>query len=73
MVFSSERLFGMAGSNSIFLWRRFVRIAPLYWLTTPIAVYAFSFSVDPIRIVKSYLFIPYSNPSGNFDPLYGVG
>ncbi len=52
-----------------FLWRRLLRIAPLYWLATfamiglhLVAQLDPSLSVDPIHILKSLAFIPHFDP-----------
>jgi peptidoglycan/LPS O-acetylase OafA/YrhL len=79
MVYSSERLFGSAGSLRTFLMRRLVRIVPLYWLMTTVMlayVLARGFAASdasPMLALASYFFIPYQRPSGVIDPLYGVG
>ncbi len=52
-----------------FLWRRLLRIAPLYWLAT-VAMIALhlvgrvdaSLSLDPVHILKSLAFIPHFDP-----------
>jgi peptidoglycan/LPS O-acetylase OafA/YrhL len=79
MVYSSERLFGIAGSVRTFLVRRLVRIVPLYWLMTTVMlayVLARGFAASdasPMQALASYFFIPYQRPSGVIDPLYGIG
>jgi exopolysaccharide production protein ExoZ len=73
MVYSSEPLFGSTHAPAIFLWRRLVRIVPLYWLTTAISIPVMSTAFDLSSLLKSLFFIPYKNPSGALDPLYGVG
>jgi peptidoglycan/LPS O-acetylase OafA/YrhL len=73
MVYSSEPLFGTADGPRIFLGRRLARIVPLYWVMTAFGIYAESTPFDTQSLIKSYLFIPYTAPSGGMDPLYGVG
>ncbi len=73
MVYSSEPLFGAANSPRIFLGRRLARIVPLYWIMTAFGIYAESTPFNTQSLIKSYFFIPYIAPSGNMDPLYGVG
>ncbi len=52
-----------------FLWRRLLRIAPLYWLATfalialhLVAHMDASLSLDPVHILKSLAFIPHFDP-----------
>jgi exopolysaccharide production protein ExoZ len=73
MVYSSELLFGTRGGSSEFLKRRLSRIVPLYWATTPLAIWLMTLPVDWNSLVGSYFFIPYRLPNGNMAPLNGVG
>ena len=79
MVYSSESLFGRDRGAVIFLARRVARIVPLYWLmSTAMVAYCaargFAASdTSPAHAVLSFLFIPYSRPSGEMGPVYGVG
>ena len=59
MVYSSEPLFGVAGSWRIFLMRRISRIVPLYWGATMIAIPIMSPPQNLQTITQSLLFIPY--------------
>jgi exopolysaccharide production protein ExoZ len=79
MVYSSERLFGRPGGSAEFLGRRIARIVPLYWTVTTLMLgydllrgFAVADS-SPALVASSYFFIPYSRPSGEMGPLYGVG
>jgi peptidoglycan/LPS O-acetylase OafA/YrhL len=38
IVYASERLFGRPGSTRIFLLRRLIRIVPIYWIATTLAL-----------------------------------
>ena len=65
IVYSSERLFGCDASMREFVWRRLIRIVPLYWLATSIkvdldsAAYG-SFTLwTPGLVVASFFFWPY--------------
>lgn len=64
-----------------FLWRRFARVAPLYWLVTlfvfTLALFAPAIfkgtQADVGELVKSLLFIPYLKGSGQVAPIVFVG
>jgi peptidoglycan/LPS O-acetylase OafA/YrhL len=79
MVYSSESLFGRAKAWRTFLLRRIARIVPLYWvMTTLMLVYVLArgfgpSDASPTLALASYFFIPYWRPSGEIDPLYGIG
>ncbi|MBB3949642.1 peptidoglycan/LPS O-acetylase OafA/YrhL [Aureimonas jatrophae] len=80
MAYASGSLFGQQGAWKRFLWRRLVRIVPLYWLIT-IALLALMFAIrSPIldhttawQIAASFLFVPALNPDGFPVPLLDVG
>lgn len=81
MMISSVRLFGQPHAAKTFLWRRCLRIIPLYWLLT--AVKLFLLLGQPSlghhgrpsvwNSVASFLFIPSLNPSGEIRPVIPVG
>jgi peptidoglycan/LPS O-acetylase OafA/YrhL len=73
MVYSSRDLFGTTGATYAFLSGRITRIVPLYWLTSAIAIPAFSQPVSSDAILKSMFFIPYAGPTGGIVPILGVG
>jgi len=61
---------------------RMVRIVPLYWLFTTIYIAAalitpesfFAVKLDPVHIVKSFLFVPAAHPTlGLVAPVYTLG
>ena len=64
-------------------WRsRIMRIVPLYWICTTLFIAVavmfpsavFTAALDPVHIVKSYLFIPAEHPKlGNISPVYTLG
>ena len=70
MVHASHRLFGTQDGIGIFLQRRLIRIVPLYWLLTTIAVAVMVVGAvwgsRPFaslgEIVSSYGFIPFGRP-----------
>jgi len=72
MVYSSEALFAASGGAFVFLRRRLTRIVPLYWVTTPLAIYLMELPVDWQKFLGSYFFIPYQNEHGTIAPLNGV-
>lgn len=70
---------GTRETPRVFLARRLLRIAPLYWLVT-FAVCGASvfgllsnFSFDARRIILSMLFIPHLDPGGHIWPLFVPG
>ena len=81
MTISSERLLAKAHPTRIFLWRRILRIIPLYWLLTTVKLVAISarpsLSIHAYpsawNIVSSYLFVPSLNPVGDVRPLIPLG
>ena len=73
MVYSTERLFGQAHAPLVFLAKRLARIVPLYWLTMSIAILVQQTPIDPITLIKSYLFMPFATPDGEMHPIYGIG
>jgi len=61
---------------------RLVRIVPIYWIFTTLYILVaiflpsavFNAALDPMHIVKSYLFIPAANPrTGDISPVYTLG
>jgi len=81
MIYTTAGSFGRRGAALAFLKRRFVRIAPLYWLMTTgiilVAVVAPNFLNVPIEnwhsIVMSYLFIPDIRGNGEVRPILASG
>lgn len=81
MVVSSQRLRQRADGWRLFLWRRFIRIAPFYWLITVVrlamllavphlAIHAFPGATN---IICSFLFLPSANPAGEVTPVVADG
>jgi exopolysaccharide production protein ExoZ len=81
MIYTTADSFGRPGAALTFLKRRFVRIAPLYWLmTTGVIVVAFvapRYLNVPIEswhsIVASYLFVPDIRGNGEARPILAAG
>lgn len=66
-------------SPSAFLFSRLARVVPLYWLVTlvmcagALAGVFSTFAFTPEYLLKSLLFIPYTDPTGSIAPLVMVG
>jgi len=81
MMISAGRLLTKANPAGVFLWRRLLRIAPLYWLLTLAKLVlitawpALSVHARPSHwnVVSSFFFIPSVGPSGEIRPLIPVG
>ena len=81
MVVSSQNLAREADGWRTFLWRRLIRIIPLYWLLTTamLAIQAALPSMmhhapaDVANIVASYLFIPSRDGAGELRPVLAPG
>lgn len=70
----------MQGQPLTFLWRRFWRVVPLYWLFTTLTVVALMVpgalkdtQPDLGQIVSSYLFLPHARPDGRIAPVLSLG
>jgi peptidoglycan/LPS O-acetylase OafA/YrhL len=69
MVFASRKLFGAPGGARLFVTRRLIRIAPLYWaISTIMVVLAILGSraqlITAPSVIASYLFFPYDTMGG---------
>lgn len=82
MVVTSAQAFGSLHAAIDFMRRRIIRIAPLYWMITTIALAATLVapslmtkapSGDHFYIIASYLFWPYMRLSGDIKPLVAPG
>ena len=81
MVVTSARAFGSAAAAADFMRRRVIRIVPLYWLVTTlalgVALFAPSLSKAPpgdfLYVLASYLFWPYVRATGDVRPLATPG
>jgi exopolysaccharide production protein ExoZ len=74
--------FGLAGAARTFFTRRVIRIVPLYWAATSLAVallvvapglFAHRERVSASWVLGSYLFLPVASPEGLQIPVIGVG
>jgi exopolysaccharide production protein ExoZ len=78
ITLSASRL---TGQPLTFLWRRFLRVAPLYYLFTTLMVAtllllpgaAKDTALDPGQILSSYLFVPYERYDGRIAPVLSLG
>jgi peptidoglycan/LPS O-acetylase OafA/YrhL len=81
MTYLTQGQFGQAGAPRAFLMRRFIRIAPPYWLFTTLMVAAVMLfgehvrntRLDPAVTATSYLFIPWPRADGQLNPLLSQG
>lgn len=70
-----------AGQPLAFLWRRFLRVAPLYYLFTTLMVAALLLlpggakgtALEPGQILNSYLFLPFERHDGRIAPVLSLG
>ncbi|MEL6619001.1 MAG: acyltransferase [Pseudomonadota bacterium] len=78
ITLSAQRFIGQPGA---FLWRRLVRVVPLYWLFTTLMVAALLLvpggakdtGFDPLQILSSYGFFPYERADGRIAPVLSLG
>lgn len=83
IVYSSASLFQRPGAWKEFIVRRVIRIVPLYWVMSLVALgYILVrhqaidiYPADVFRkwVISSFLFIPYPRTNGEMAPLIGVG
>lgn len=82
MVYSSQNLFATPGASSAFISRRLIRIVPLYWLITAIALIFSAYAAwlgkhafpDISEILASFGFFPFARPEdGQPRPLAAQG
>lgn len=81
MAISLPGLAGRANPGGVFLWRRFVRIIPLYWIFTTLKLLRYHFGPQMAdqspgnawHIIASYLFVPAADSYGAPIPLLAVG
>jgi exopolysaccharide production protein ExoZ len=76
MITTTRDEFAAPDASRRFLWKRFLRIAPLYWLVT--ALYATRLALQGasphlVPLTFSILFLPYRNNLGMIQPVYGLG
>ncbi len=81
MVVSTQRVNKDIDGAKQFMLRRLVRVAPMYWLATTLKVsialilphLVLHNSLDVVRTIGSYFFIPMFNQNGVVQPILGVG
>ena len=78
MVYTSEAIFGRSGGAAHFFTRRLIRIVPLYWFLTTLALigrHGITLPTfdSPASVLGSYLFLPIARPSGGTMPVLVVG
>ncbi|MBJ2152691.1 acyltransferase [Paracoccus sp. IB05] len=81
MYHTSASDFGEPGGAHKFLWRRFIRVVPLYWAFTSLMVVTLVFLSGSVRstelewwnVISSYLFIPSARESGKVVPILSLG
>jgi exopolysaccharide production protein ExoZ len=81
MVYTHYEDFGEVGSSASFIWRRLVRVVPLYWIATTVTVVlllivpgAFSTQrLDLNNVVPSYLLLLSREPNGSLNTILPTG
>jgi len=76
MTVASYEDFKQPKASSSFLWRRIVRIVPLYWLITALVVAQILWQgrvLHPLDLLRSLAFVPYVNDDGSLQPLLRRG
>jgi exopolysaccharide production protein ExoZ len=80
MLVTADGEFGRPGASPAFVRRRIIRIVPLYWLVTTVALLANFFlphltkgSLELDYVLNSYLFWPTPRPGGDIRPLATPG
>ncbi len=78
VTLSAGRFIGRPGA---FLWRRILRVVPLYWLFTTLMVAvvllvpqgAKDTGFEPGQIIASYIFLPWERSDGRIAPVLSLG
>lgn len=81
ITLSAQRIWDQPHAVRRFLWRRFIRVAPLYYLFTTLMIVALVLvpggakdtQFDLGQIVSSYLFWPYERYDGRLAPVLSLG
>ena len=74
MLHTNRNVFGLTGAAILFLKRRILRIAPLYWLCTVFAFwFAFWPGVEPKSLIASVLFVPVRSEGGSIHTVLPPG
>lgn len=72
---------GGEAAPHVFLWRRFTRVAPAYWLATTVVIaialvwplFLPQVSLSPRHVILSYLFVQHTDPNGLAFPVLPLG
>lgn len=81
IAYNSPKFFETPGGIKKFLWRRVLRVIPLYWIYLSLMLLALTVFPDQIKtaryefwhVLQSYLFIPHINPAGDIRPILSLG
>ena len=82
MIHSTRGRFGQPGAVATFLQKRTIRIVPIYWVATLVALAGVVFGsgratgcslTDPAYLVASFMFIAYPRCDGELQPLLTQG
>jgi peptidoglycan/LPS O-acetylase OafA/YrhL len=82
MFYSAHGLFSLPGASKSFFLKRVIRIIPIYWILTTLAVFILAYapqlftyreSLDWQWIIASYLFIPWTSVDLVKEPVMGLG
>jgi exopolysaccharide production protein ExoZ len=81
MVYTHFNDFGEVGSSSAFIWRRLIRVVPLYWIATTativlLLVIPSAFSTQRLawdNVVPSYLLLLSREPDGSLNTILPTG
>jgi exopolysaccharide production protein ExoZ len=77
MVYTTGEHFGSCKSAAQFIFRRVLRIAPLYYIAIALYIPFVGLTKGQVPgvgdLVKSFLFIPYKNDNGLIQPFYALG
>jgi exopolysaccharide production protein ExoZ len=81
MLYTHFNDFGEVGSSTAFIWRRLIRVVPLYWIATTATIVlllvipgAFSTqTLDWENVVPSYLLLLSREPDGSLNTILPIG
>lgn len=78
MILASAKLTGGSADASNFFRRRLERVTPMYWIFSALALSATAVTNERAElafyhIIASFLYIPLPDPTGQINPILGVG